>query len=73
MMNNHSQGDLYAALDDVYFPKMESQRSEIYGLGGKNVAEENRKIFLAYTVLWALAELINQWVSCIPFAIWIEL
>lgn len=45
MMNNYSQGDLYAALDDVHFPKMESQRSEIYGLGERMLLKKRGKSF----------------------------
>lgn len=59
-MNNYSQGDLYAALDDVRFPKMESQRSEIYDLGERMLWKKRVKSFLTYTVLWALPELINE-------------
>lgn len=60
MMNNYSQGDLYAALDDVHSPKKESQRSEIYDHGERILWKKRVKSFLTYTVLWALPELINE-------------
>ena len=59
-MNNYSHSDLYAALDDVHFSKMESQRREIYGLGERMLWKKRVEFLRTYTVLWALPELINE-------------
>lgn len=76
MMNNYSLGDLYAALDDVHFPKMESRRSEIYDLGERMLWKKKSKIFshiystlgFAWINQWVLISLLQfefcRWIMC---------